>query len=66
MQGLRRKGKITDVKVVENTSNDVFGMICEQSIREAEIGPPPEEATPAMIDGRLEGDLTFTYYAGFQ
>jgi hypothetical protein len=60
------QGKITDVKIVENTSNQVFGMICEQSIREAEIGPPPEEATPAMIDGRLEGDLTFTYYAGFQ
>jgi len=59
------QGKITDVKVVENTSNEVFAMICERSIREAEIGPPPEEATPAMIGGRLEGELTFTYYAGF-
>jgi outer membrane biosynthesis protein TonB len=60
------QGRITDIKVAENTSNDAFAMICEQSIREAEIGPPPEEATPAMIDGRLEGELTFTYYAGFQ
>jgi hypothetical protein len=59
------QGKITDVKVAENTSNEVFALICEQSIREAEIGPPPEEATPSMIDGRLEGELTFTYYAGF-
>jgi len=60
------QGKITDIKVVENTSNEVFALICEQSIREAEIGPPPDEATPVMIDGRLEGELTFTYYAGFQ
>jgi outer membrane biosynthesis protein TonB len=60
------QGKITDIKIMENTSNEVFALICEQSIREAEIGPPPDEATPVMIDGRLEGELTFTYYAGFQ
>jgi outer membrane biosynthesis protein TonB len=62
---ITREGKITDIKILENTSNAAFGMICEQSIREAEIGPPPDEAQSAMNDGRLEGDLTFTYYAGF-
>jgi hypothetical protein len=62
---ITKKGKITDIKVVENTSNQVFSLICEQSIREAEIGPPPDEANASMIDGRLEEDLTFTYYAGY-
>jgi outer membrane biosynthesis protein TonB len=62
---ITKEGKITDIRIVENTSNAAFGMICEQSIREAEIGPPPDEAQSAMNDGRLEGDLTFTYYAGF-
>jgi outer membrane biosynthesis protein TonB len=56
------KGKMVDVRVVMNTSNESLARICEQSIREAEIGPPPEEAQPAMLDGRLEGELSFTYY----
>jgi len=56
------KGKMVDVHVITNTSNESLARICEQSIREAEIGPPPEEAQAAMLDGRLEGDLTFTYY----
>jgi outer membrane biosynthesis protein TonB len=62
---ITKDGRIVSIKVVENTSNDAFALICEQSISEAEIGPPPEEATAVMNDGRLEGDLTFTYYAGF-
>ncbi len=55
-------GKIVDVNIVTNTSNQTLANICTQSIREAEIGPPPEEAVASMVDGRLEGDLTFTYY----
>ena len=56
------QGKIVDVRVRTNTSNESLARICEQSIREAEVGPPPDEAQAAMSDGRLEGDLTFTYY----
>lgn len=56
------QGKIVDVRVVTNTSNDSLARICEQSIREAEVGPPPDEAQASMSDGRLEADLTFTYY----
>lgn len=55
-------GRIVDVNIVTNTSNQTLANICQQSIREAEIGPPPEEAVASMVDGRLEGDLTFTYY----
>lgn len=55
-------GKIVDVKVASNTSNETLANICQQSIREAEIGPPPEEAQAAMNRDRLEFDLTFTYY----
>ena len=55
-------GKIVDVKVASNTSNDTLANISQQSILEAEIGPPPEEAQAAMNGDRLEFDLTFTYY----
>ena len=59
---ITKDGRITDVQIINNTSNQTLASICEQSIREAEIGPPPEEAIATMVDGRLEGDLTFTYY----
>jgi outer membrane biosynthesis protein TonB len=62
---ITQDGRIVKIRVLENTSNEAFALICEQSISEAEIGPPPPEAQTVMIDGRLEGDLTFTYYAGF-
>src|SRR5688572_9293625 len=52
-------GKIVDVKVASNTSNDTLANISQQSILEAEIGPPPEEAQAAMNGDRLEFDLTF-------
>lgn len=55
-------GKIVDVQVVSNTSNEALANICKRSIREAEIGPPPEEAQASMSRDRLEFDLNFTYY----
>ena len=55
-------GKIKDVKVASNTSNQALANICQRSILEAEIGPPPEEAEAVMNRDRLELDLTFTYY----
>lgn len=55
-------GKIVDVKVISNTSNETLANISQQSVREAEIGPPPEEAQASMNRGRLEFDLNFTYY----
>jgi len=56
-------GKITNVRVLSNTSNSSFAMLCEQCLREAEIAPPPDEAQAAMNDGKLEESLTFTYVA---
>jgi hypothetical protein len=62
---ITKDGKIVKIRVVENTSNEAFALICEQSISEAEIIPPPEEAQAVMINGRLEGDLAFTLYPSF-
>lgn len=56
-------GKITNVRVLSNTSNSAFAMLCEQCLREAEIAPPPDEAQAAMNDGKLEESLTFTFVA---
>lgn len=58
---ITQDGKIRDVRLMNNTSNSAFALMCEQSVAEAEIAPPPEEAMPVMQDGKLEHDFTFNY-----
>jgi hypothetical protein len=55
-------GKIVSLKLLENTSNDAFAIMCERCVREAEIGPPPEEAQAAMVQGLLADEATFILY----
>ncbi|HEX8309942.1 MAG TPA: hypothetical protein VF614_01415, partial [Chthoniobacteraceae bacterium] len=56
------EGKITNVKVVLNTSNQTFAELCAQSVREAEIPLPPPDVITMMKDGRLEGVFSFVLY----
>ncbi len=57
-----KEGRIQDVRVIDNTSNETFAIICAQSIREAELPPPPAETFEAMKDGRMEVPFSFTFY----
>jgi outer membrane biosynthesis protein TonB len=57
-----RSGKIQDVAIIENNSNQTFGDVCERSVREAEIPPPPRDLE-LMKDGRLEMVFSFTLYS---
>jgi outer membrane biosynthesis protein TonB len=59
---VNRAGKIQDVEVLENNSNQTFGDVCERSVREAEIPPPPRDLE-LMKDGRLEMVFSFTLYS---
>ncbi len=57
---ITREGKIRDIRVISNTSNASFEMMCQQVMNEARIMPPPEDALPDMSDGKLEDTFTFT------
>jgi colicin import membrane protein len=57
-----RDGKIKNVRVISNSSNQSFADLCEQSIREAEIPLPPPDVIALMRDGRLEESFSFTLY----
>ncbi len=59
---VNRAGKIQDVEILENNSNQTFGDVCERSVREAEIPPPPRDLE-LMKDGRLEMVFSFTLYS---
>ncbi len=58
---ISQKGRVEDVRVLQNNSNATFASVCEQSIRDAEIAPPPDDLE-MMNDGRLELVFTFTLF----
>jgi TonB family protein len=56
---LDAEGKVTDVKLGENTSNEPFGRFCEQFVRETVFEAPPARV---LTDGRIEVPFTFWIY----
>jgi outer membrane biosynthesis protein TonB len=58
---ITKNGEVRDVRVLDNTSNGAFALMCQQCVIEAEILPPPAEAEAIMPNGRLEQDLNFNY-----
>jgi TonB family protein len=57
------EGKITNLRVVSNSSNEVFANICLQSFQEAQIPPIPPDLVPTLPGGRLPLEITFTFFA---
>ncbi len=56
------EGKISQVKVLRNSSNESFASCSVGSIVDAEIPPIPPEIVPMLEAGRLEIDFTFAIY----
>ena len=52
-------GKITNVRVLSNTSNKLFAKICLSAIQHANIPPVPQEL---LSDGQFEDEITFTVF----
>ena len=57
-----KDGRVQDVRVIDNSSNDIFAFACKRSILEAELPPAPPEAFDAMKDERMEITFTFNLY----
>lgn len=56
-------GKVKDVKILSNTSNEAFANVCLQSIIAAQFPPIPEDVASSLPPGGLEfDDFTFTIY----
>ena len=56
---LDAEGKVTDVTVTANTTNEPFAKFCDQFLRDTKFETPPPNA---LADGRLEIPFTFTIY----
>ena len=53
------EGKITNVRVLSNTSNKLFAKICLSAIQHAKLPPVPQEL---LSDGKFEDEITFTVF----
>jgi TonB family protein len=56
---LDAEGKVTDVTLTANTTNEPFAKFCDQFLRDTKFEPPPAKA---LADGQLEIPFTFTIY----
>jgi len=55
-------GRVQDVKVIRNSSNEGLASASLQSILDADIPPMPEELSSVSPDGRMEFIMSFTSY----
>jgi len=57
---VEKSGKVSNIKVESNTSNDSFAACSAQAIMDAEIPPIPSQLIPMLEGGRIQIDYTFT------
>lgn len=53
-------GKVREIKVLSNSSNESFASVSVSAIVEAEIPPIPDEVAKLLANGRIEIDYSFT------
>ena len=58
-----RSGKISNLRIVENTANEAFANVCLQSVQELKLPPIPEDIAATLPSEGLQQELTFILYA---
>jgi TonB family protein len=58
-----RSGRVTNLRVLENTANEAFGGVCLQAVQELKLPPIPEDVASTLPAEGLQAELTFISYA---
>jgi len=58
-----RSGRVANLKVVENSSNESFANVCLQSVLEIQLPPIPEDVADTLPAEGLDEEMSFTMYA---
>jgi outer membrane biosynthesis protein TonB len=58
-----RSGRVSDLKLLENTANEAFASVCLQSIQEVKLPPIPDDVAASLPPEGLQQVLTFISYA---
>src|SRR5712691_5159850 len=57
-----RSGRVKNVKVIQNSSNEAFANVCLQSILEIQLPPIPEDVASALPPEGLDEEMSFTMF----
>jgi outer membrane biosynthesis protein TonB len=57
-----RGGHVTNLKVLENSSNESFANVCLKSVQEIKLPPIPDEVSDTLPPQGLEQEITFTNF----
>jgi len=57
-----RSGRVKNLKVVNNSSNEAFANVCLQSIIEIQLPPIPEDVATTLPPEGLDEQITFTMF----
>lgn len=57
-----RGGRITKLRIVENTSDESFSNLCLRSVQDAKLPPIPEDVAATLPSEGLQEEMTFTIY----
>jgi outer membrane biosynthesis protein TonB len=58
-----RSGRVTNLRVIENSANEAFAGVCLQSVQELKLPPIPEDVASTLPAEGLQAELTFISYA---
>jgi outer membrane biosynthesis protein TonB len=58
-----RSGRIKNVKVLSNDSNEAFANVCLQAILDSKLRPIPEDVAGALPPEGLETEISFTTFS---
>lgn len=61
-----RTGRVRNLKVVSNNSNEAFANVCLQSVMEIKLPPIPEDVAEVLPAEGLDAEMSFTMTAGGQ
>jgi outer membrane biosynthesis protein TonB len=58
-----RNGRVRNLKILQNSSNESFANVCLRSVMEVQLPPIPEDVASTLPSEGLEEEMTFTMYA---
>jgi len=63
MFSVDREGRVKNLKVVQNSSNEAFANVCLRSVLEIQLPPIPEDVASTLPTDGLDEEMTFTMFA---
>jgi outer membrane biosynthesis protein TonB len=58
-----RNGRVKNLKILQNTSNETFANVCLQSVMDIQLPPIPEDVANALPPEGLDAEMSFTMFA---